>query len=170
MTALLLFDSNVWSHLVLKRTTQDAKVQTDIDALLLKYQLSSRCTSRICVAEALVGARRLLDGQQRMQLEAALMEEFENAQLLIVDVVASILDRAATLRAESLRRAASKRDVIPAGADGGKLKLPDAIIAATCLEFDPPAILVTENDKDFRYIDDQGVSCTVGNLIIERVG
>ena len=50
-----------------------------------------------------------------------------------------------------------------------RIKLPDAIIAASCLDFTPPAILVTENDLDFRY-EENGIQKIVAGLVVERVG
>ena len=48
-------------------------------------------------------------------------------------------------------------------------RLPDAIVAASCLDFTPPAILVTENDLDFRY-EENGIQKIVAGLLVERVG
>lgn len=165
MTQVLLFDTNVWSHLVMADKANSQRVQEQLKLLQIKYPQATIATSRLCVAECLVGARSWPDAEKRNQAEEQYQHSFSDVRLYLVEVSAQILDNAASLRADSLRRAK-----VAATVNGGKLKLPDAIIAATCLEFDPPAILVTENDKDFRYLDDQGVSCTVGNLIIECVG
>ena len=51
--------------------------------------------------------------------------------------------------------------------DGGKLKLPDAIIAASCLHFSPPAVLFTKNRKDFEVADGQGGRATLAGLVVE---
>ena len=61
MNAVLLLDTNVWSHLILGEASKRQKVQADLDALLQKYPGAARATSRICVAECLVAARRLAD-------------------------------------------------------------------------------------------------------------
>ncbi len=169
MSHVLLLDTNIWSHLILSDEPKRAKVQADLDGLLLKYQGAARATSHICVAECLVAARRLLDTVERAAAEAAFQAEFANPNLMVVEVSQSVLDKAASLRAETLRRAA-KAGGLQAGVNGGKLKLPDAVVAASCLDFDPPAILVTENDLDFRFVDQTGQNQTVAGLIIERVG
>lgn len=165
---VLLLDSNVWIHLVLGQPGKQSQVLASLNALMQKYSGAVLATSQICVAECLVGARRLSDPVQREAAQAELQREFSKPELVLVDVTAQVLDRAATLRAESLRRAAAQGGP-PPGVDGGKLKLPDATIAASCLEFDPPAILVTENDKDFRYVE-EGQSKTVADLVVEGVG
>jgi predicted nucleic acid-binding protein len=165
MTQVLLFDTNVWSHLVMADKTNSERVQEQLKQLQSKYPLATIATSRLCVAECLVGARSWPDADKRSNSEEQYQRSFGDASLHLVEVNAKVLDKAASLRADSLRRAK-----VATTTNGGKLKLPDAIIAATCLEFDPPAILVTENDKDFRYLDGQGVSCTVGQLIIESIG
>ena len=168
MTQVLLIDSNVWSHLILGDAPRQAQVRAELHALMQKYPQAARATSGICVAECLVAARRLADPQARAAAEAAFSEAFDDPQLMVVAVTPAVLDRAATLRAQALRLAAAAGSQA-ASADGGKLKLPDAIIAASCLEFDPPAVLLTENDKDFRYLD-TGQSLTVAALVVERVG
>jgi len=168
MSHVLLLDTNVWSHLILGEENKRVKVQADLDALLLKYPGAARATSRICVAECLVAARRLLDPTERAEAEAAFAAEFANPQLIIVEVSEKVADVAATQRAETLRRVAAAGGT-PAGPDGGRLKLPDAVIAASCLDFNSPAILVTENEADFRYVE-EGIQKTVAGLIVERVG
>ncbi len=168
MSDVLLLDTNVWSHLVLGEQSRRLKVQADLDALLLKYPGAARATSRVCVAECFVAARRLLDPTERAAAEAAFVSEFENPQLIIIEISKELADLAASLRADVLRRAAIPGNV-PAGPDGGKLKLPDAFIAASCLDFNPTAILVTENDADFRFTED-GIQKTVAGLVVERVG
>jgi predicted nucleic acid-binding protein len=105
---------------------------------------------------------------ERAAAEAAFAAEFENPQLMIVEMTDFVADKAATLRAEALRRAVANGGV-PAGTDGGKLKLPDAMIAASCLDFDPPAILVTENVGDFVFVEN-GIQKTVADIPVERVG
>jgi len=165
---VLLLDSNVWSHLILGLPNDQARVLARLNALVEKYPGTLLATSQICVAECLVGARRLPEPEQRQAAQEQLMREFAKPELLLVEVTPSVLDRAATLRAESLRRAATLGGP-QAKADGGKLKLPDATIAASCLEFNPPAVLVTENDGDFRYLED-GVQKTVADLVLEKIG
>jgi predicted nucleic acid-binding protein len=165
MTQVLLFDTNAWSHLVMADKTNSQRVQEQLKALQAKYPQSTIATSRICVTECLVGARSWQDADKRVKSEEQYLLFFNAASLTVVEVSAHILDVAASLRAESLLRAK-----VTTTTNGGKLKLPDAIIAASCLEFDPPAILVTENNKDFRYLDNQNEPCTVGHLTIECVG
>ena len=164
----MLFDTNVWSRLVLGTGDRSRKVQADLAELLAKYPRATRATSAICVAECLVAARRLSDEHERAQAEAAFMAHFANPMLMVVDVTQPLLDHAATLRAEALRRAAGAGGGV-AGADGGKLKLPDAIIAASCFDFDPHAILVTENVRDFQF-EESGVWHGVAGLVVEKVG
>lgn len=168
MSQVLLLDTNVWSHLILGEERKRSKVQADLNALLVKYPSAARATSRICVAECLVAARRLRDPIERAAAEAAFTAEFENPLLMIVEVTREVADMAAHLRAEVLRRAGVAGG-IPAGPNGGRLKLPDAFIAASCLDFKPPAILVTENEADFLYLEDN-MQKTVAGLIVERVG
>ena len=168
MSHVLLLDTNVWSHLILSDDAKRSKVQADLDALLQKYPSAARATSGICVAECLVAARRNADPSARAAAEAAFLAEFANPNLMVVDVSPSLLDKAATLRAEALRRSVAAGGT-PASTYGGKLKLPDAVIAASCLDFDPPAILVTENVSDFRFLKG-GHACTVADLVVEQVG
>ena len=168
MAPVLLLDSNVWSHLVLGLPEKQASVSRALGTLLQKYPGTVLATSQICIAECLVGARRLPDPWQRVAAEAELQREFAKPDLAVVEVTPRVLNRAATIRAESLLRVAALGHA-PPGADGGKLKLPDAIIAASCFDFDPPAILVTENDSDFRYVE-EGIQKTVAGLVVERVG
>ena len=103
-----------------------------------------------------------------MQFEALFQTEFRSPDLIVVEVTQQVLDNAATLRASRLQLAA-RRGSQRAGPDGGKLLLPDAIMAASCLEFTPPAVLVTENDLDFRY-EENGIQKIVAGLVVERVG
>lgn len=168
MSHVLLLDTNVWSHLVLGDSAKSGTVKAQLVALRLKYPGAAMATSGICVAECLVAARRLPDLAERTLAEAAFQLEFNRASLMVIDVSPAILDMAASMRAEALRRAIAAGG-IPAGVDGGKLKLPDAIIAATCLDFDPVAILVTENIGDFQYIEN-GVIKTVYELTVETIG
>ncbi len=168
MSDVLLLDTNVWSHLILSDVGKRQKVQADLDALLRQYPGAARATSRICVAECLVAARRLTDPVERAAAEAAFAAEFANPNLMIVEISASVADKAATLRAEAVRRAVVNGGM-PAGENGGKLKLPDAMIAASCLDFDPPAILVTENVGDFVFTEN-GVQKTIAEIIVERIG
>jgi predicted nucleic acid-binding protein len=165
---VLLLDSNVWSHLILGDVTMRNKVTAQLAALRLKYSGASIATSAICVAECLVAVRRLSDSVLANQFEALFWAQFNNPDVMIVAVTALVLDRAASLRANRLKLATG-RGSQTAGADGGKLLLPDAIIGASCLDFNPPAILVTQNQTDFRYIED-GIQKTVADLVVEGVG
>ena len=168
MSHVLLLDTNVWSHLVLGDAAKSGTVKAQLAALRLKYPGAAMATSGICVAECMVAARRLPDMEERALAEAAFQLEFSKASLMVVDVTPPILDMAANMRAEALRRAAAAGSTA-AGANGGKLKLPDAVIAATCMDFAPVAILVTENIADFQFVE-AGVTKTVSGLTIEAVG
>ena len=168
MSQVLLLDSNVWSHLILGDRQKQHAVRGQLAALRAKYPGATRATSGINVAEALVAARRLPDASAAARFEALFHAEFERPDLVVVPVTQRVLDNAARLRADSLKLA-KRSGNLPAGPDGGKLKLPDAIVAASCLAFDPPAILVTENAGDFQYLD-QGILQTVANLVVEKIG
>lgn len=139
-----------------------------LSALRLKYPGAVMATSGICVAECLVAVRRLPDVATANQFEALLQTQFNNPDVMVVAVTAQVLDRAASLRADRLKLAASRGSQM-AGADGGKLLLPDAIIAASCLDFTPSAILLTENEADFRYVENE-IQKTVAGLVVERIG
>lgn len=165
MSYVLLLDSNVWSHLILGDVIMRNKVVAQLAALRLKYPIASIATSAICVAECLVAVRRLSDAAAASQFEALLQAQFNNPDVMVVAVSSPVLDRAASLRANRLKLAASRGSQM-AGSDGGKLLLPDAIIAASCLDFKPPAILVTQNQADFRYVED-GIQKTVADLVVE---
>lgn len=169
MSAVLLLDTNVWSHLVQGTPDKKAKVQHDLGALLQRYPGAARATSALCVAECRVAALRLTDPVARATAEAAYALEWDSQQLITVALSDTVLEKAAQLRGESLRRAAALGST-SASANGGKLKLPDAIVAACCFEFgETPAILVTENTKDFTWMQ-EGVAQTVGGLVVEQVG
>ena len=173
MTTVLLWDTNVWSHLLLGPPEKQAQVQARLRELAARYPGAVRATSRICVVEALVAARRLTDPTTAVAAEAVLAAEFNNDNLIVVEITdklagsdVSVADHAATLRAASLI-AASQRGGPAAGPDGGKLRLPDAIIAASCLAFSPPAVLWTENVGDFRQSAADGSWSPVAGLIVE---
>lgn len=167
-SATLLIDSNVWSHLVLSELPMRKKVAAQFAALRVKYPDATIATSAICVTECLVAARRLPDVTDASRFEAIFKARFNQPGVVVVPVTEQVLDRAATLRANRLKLAAS-RGSQTAGAKGGKLLLPDATIAASCLAFNPPAILVTENEGDFRYLED-GIERTVADLVLEKIG
>ena len=167
-TTTLLIDSNVWSHLVLSELPIREKVAAQLAALRLKYPEAAIATSAMCVAECLVAARRLLYASDASQFEAVFKARFNQLGVLVVPLTEQVLDRAATLRANRLKLAAS-RGSQTAGADGGKLLLPDATVAASCFQFNPPAILVTENASDFEFLEN-GVQQTVAGLIVEKIG
>lgn len=169
MSHVLLLDTNVWSHLVLSDLAKRQSVQAALAQLQAKYPEATLATSGVCVAECLVAARRHLDEAQRQLAEDAFRSFFDDPHVVVVEVTEPVLDKAAALRAETLRRAALAGGA-RAGADGGKLKLPDAVVAASCLDFAPPAVLVTENVSDFRYIDEMGQLLTVAGLVLESVG
>ncbi len=168
MAPPLLIDSNVWSHLILGSSEKQIKVRAQMAALQRKYVGIRLVTSAVCVAECLIAARRLADSVLAQRAEAAFRLEFSSGDVEIVPVTEQVLDQAATLRANRLKLAASRGSQV-ASAKGGKLLLPDAAIAASCLTFNPSAILVTENDGDFRYLE-EGVEKTVADLVIERIG
>lgn len=166
---MLLLDSNVFSHLVLGSAAKRAAVQDGLAELLRSHVGAQRATSGLCVAECLVAARRIGDPVARDAAERAFNALFRAPDLHVVPVSAEVLDRAAALRAGALRRAAMT-GTTSATDNGGRLKLPDAIVAASCLAFDPPALLVTENESDFTWVDDQGSRVHVGGLEVARVG
>jgi predicted nucleic acid-binding protein len=167
-TTTLLIDSNVWSHLILSELPMREKVAAQLAALHLKYPDAAIATSAMCVAECLVAARRLPDDTDANSYETIFKARFNKPGVLVVPVTEQVLDRAATLRAKRLKLAAARGSQL-ASADGGKLLLPDATIAASCLEFKPPAVLVTENVADFQYLED-GIPKTVADLMVECVG
>lgn len=168
MSHVLLLDSNVWSHLILGDLPMREKVSAQLVALRLKYPGAVIATSGVCVAECLVAVRRLPEASAAQEFETLFQAQFADPGVVIVAVTAQVLDRAASLRANRLKLAAL-RGSQSASPKGGKLLLPDAIIAASCLEFNPPAILVTENDADFLYFE-EGIQKTVAELVIERIG
>ncbi len=168
MNPVLLLDTNVWSHLILGDAAKRNKVKIQLTALRLKYPGAAKATCGMCVAECLVAARRLPDAADAARFEALFWAEFNSVDVTVVAVNPQVLDYAAALRADRLKLAA-RRGSQPAGPDGGRLTLPDAIIAASCFDFDPPAILVTENDSDFRYVE-EGIQKTVAGLVVECVG
>lgn len=168
MSHVLLLDSNVWSHLILGDAAKREKVKAQLAALRMEYPGAVKATSAICVAECLVAVRRLADKASSLQFEALLQTEFSSPDLIVVEVTRQVLDSAASLRAMRLRVAGQKGSQ-SAGPDGGKLLLPDAIIAASCLDFKPAAILVTENALDFHY-EENGIQKIVAGLVVEKVG
>jgi len=168
VTPVLLLDSNVWSHLVLSELTLREKVAAQLASLRLSYPGAALATSALCVAECLVAARRLSDAADVNRFETIFKAQFNQPDLMVVPVNDQVLDHAAALRATRLKLAASRGSQM-AGADGGKLLLPDAIIAASCLEFIPSAILVTENVADFCYLED-GVSKTIADITVASIG
>ena len=168
MSQVLLLDSNVWSHLILGDSAKREKIKAQLAALRVKYPGAVKATSAICVAECLVAVRRLADKASALQFEALLQTEFSSPDLIVVEVTQQVLDNAASLRAMRLRVAGQKGSQ-SAGPDGGKLLLPDAIIAASCLDFTPPAILLTENESDFSYLEG-GIQKTIAGIVVERVG
>lgn len=169
MTQVLLLDTNVWIHLISDNPAKRAKVKSDLAALRTKYPGAGMATSAICEAECSVGAMRLNTPEARDAAKVELDKLMSMSGLMIVEVSRPLLARAAQLRAEVLRRADAQPGAQPAGADGGRLKLPDAIVAASCLEFQPSAILVTENVRDFRFVEN-GVLKNVSGLVLETVG
>ena len=84
MTRVLLWDTNVWSHLLLGIPEKRAQVQARLKELAERYPGATRATSRICIVEALVAARRLTDPQAAQDAEALLQSEFGNANLIVV--------------------------------------------------------------------------------------
>jgi predicted nucleic acid-binding protein len=175
MSRVLLFDTNVWSHLLLGTPEKRLSVQARLRQLGELYPGATQATSRLCIAEALVGARRLLDPEAARQAEGVLRAAFDSPSLIIVEITdlvahgdVQVLDLAAALRSEALR-AVARRGGPSAGPDGGKLKLPDAIIAASCMAFSPPAVLVTENAADFRAVSPAGEVSTVAGLTFEAL-
>lgn len=169
MSRVLLLDSNVFSHLVLGSAAKRAAVQAGLASLLQAHPGALWATSGLCVAECLVAARRIADDAVRNTAEQTFTGLFAAPTLQVVAVSAAVLNLAASLRADALRRATSATQS-GASANGGRLKLPDAIVAASCLSFNPPAILVTENEADFVWTDAQGSRVLVGGLEVVKVG
>lgn len=152
MSHVLLLDTNVWSHLLLGDLPMREKVAAQLAGLRLKCPDAVMATSGICVAECLVAVRRLPDADSAVRFEALFKAQFSAPGMRIVAVSAKVLDKAATLRAHRLKLAASQGSQ-SGSPKGGKLLLTDATIAASCLDFNPPAILVTENAADFIYLE-----------------
>lgn len=175
MSRVLLLDTNVWSHLLLGTPEKRAQVQARLQQLRTLYPDATLATSRICIAEALVAARRLADPQAVQQAEDSLQGEFRNPNLVVVEITdvvfardIQVYDLAASLRGEALR-AAALHGCQRAADDGGRLKLPDAIIAASCLVFSQPAVLVTENVADFRLVSMNGHAAWVAGLTVQGI-
>jgi predicted nucleic acid-binding protein len=174
MPAVLLFDTNIWSDLLLGDEAEQQRVRQRLVALRATYGDFVRATSRICVVEALVAARIAPTAHQRDADEALLQSELEHPALIVVELTDKIFgetvavgDRAASLRAEMVRRTRALAPASGITADGGKLKLPDAIIAASCLHFSPPAVLFTKNRKDFEVTDGRGGRVALTGLVVE---
>lgn len=166
---MLLLDSNIFSHLILGSPGKRAAVQAGLARLLTAYPGAVRATSGLCVAECLVAARSLDGAAARAAAESAFAALFNAPDLQVVAISAEVLDKAASLRADTLRRAAAPGQQ-PAAPHSGRLKMPDAIVAASCLAFEPAAVLVTENDGDFTWVDAGGTLVKVGGLEVVRVG
>ena len=165
MSRVLLLDTNVWSHLLLGTPEKKGNVQARLHQLRTLYPGAALATSRICIAEALVAARRLVDPQTARQAEAALQAEFGNPNLIVIEITdrvfgrdAQVYDLAASLRGEVLR-AAALRGYQRATADGGKLKLPDAIIAASCLVSHRLPCSSPRMTPTFAWSASAGISC-----------
>ena len=174
MPSVLLFDTNIWSDLLLGDEAEQQRVRQRLAALRMTYGDFARATSRICVVEALVAARLALAEADRDVEEKRLWTEFGQPGLVVVELTdkvsgetVDIGDRAASLRAEMIRRTRVLAPTSGITADGGKLKLPDAIVAASCLHFSPPAVLFTKNRKDFELADGQGGRVTLAGLVVE---
>ena len=174
MPAVLLFDTNIWSDLLLGDETEQLRVRQRIAALRNTYGDFALATSRLCIVESLVAARLALTEEERTRDVQRLWTEFGQPGLVVVEVTDKVFgetvdigDRAASLRAEMIRRT---RVLAPASgitANGGRLKLPDAIVAASCLHFSPPAVLFTKNRKDFEVADGKGGRVTLAGLVVE---
>lgn len=174
MPAVLLFDTNIWSDLLLGDQAEQQRVRQRIVALRDTYGDFTLATSRLCVVEALVAARLSQAEEERTHDEQCLWSEFRRPGLVVVELTDKVFgetieigDRAASLRAEMIRRT---RVLAPASgitANGGKLKLPDAIVAASCLHFSPPAVLFTKNRKDFEVADGNGGRVALAGLVVE---
>ena len=103
-----------------------------------------------------------------------LWAEFGQPGLVVVEVTDKVFgktvdigDHAASLRAEMIRRTKVLAPASGITANGGRLKLPDAIVAASCLHFSPPAVLFTKNRKDFEVADGKGGRVTLAGLVVE---
>lgn len=106
MLQVLLLDSNVWSHLILSEAPKREKLVGQLAELRQKYPRAVIATSGICVAECLVAARRLADGEQALKFEALFKAQFEAPGVVVVPVTEQVLDRASSLHAQRLKLAA----------------------------------------------------------------
>ena len=177
MPAVLLFDTNIWSDLVLGSEAERQHVQRRLAELRAVHGSFAMATSRICVAEALVAARTREAQQDRERAEGRLREEFDRPGLRVVELTDKIFgtevhvsDRAAGLRADMIRRTRRLAPHAEISEDGGKLKLPDALIAASCFCFSPPAVLFTKNARDFQVVDEKGAKAALPGLVVESLG
>ena len=132
---MLLLDTSVWAHLVSSAGPRRSQVQARLRELHDKYPGATRATSAICVAEALAGARRLSDPAVATLTEAAYRREFAMGSVVVVPADESVLDQAASLRSQVLRATEARKRAAAIPVDGGKLLLPDAIVAASCFAF-----------------------------------
>lgn len=176
MPAVLLFDTNIWSDLLLGDEAEQRRVRQRLTVLRAAYGDYARATSRICVLEALVAARLAPTGEDRDRDERRLRSEFGHPGLVVVELTDKVFgetvdvgDHAASLRAEMIRRTRALAPASGITADGGRLKLPDAIVAASCLHFSPPAVLFTKNRKDFEVADGLGGRLALGGLVVESL-
>ena len=174
MPAVLLFDTNIWSDLLLGDEAEQQRVRQRLGVLRTSYGDFARATSRICVLEALVAARLAPAGEDRDRDEKRLWSEFARPGLVVVELTDKVFretvdigDRAASLRAEMIRRTRALVQASGITANGGRLKLPDAIVAASCSHFSPPAVLFTKNRKDFEVADGRGGRVVLGGLVVE---
>ena len=174
MPAVLLFDTNIWSDLLLGNADEQQRVRQRLGVLRGNYGDFALATSRLCIVEALVAARLASTEEGRARDEKRLWSEFRHPGLVVVELTDKVFgesvdigDRAASLRAEMIRRTKALAPTSGITADGGKLKLPDAIVAASCLHFSPPAVLFTKNRKDFEVADGRGGRVALAGLVVE---
>lgn len=165
MTPVFLIDTNVWSGLVVGNSDEQRQVQLGLRRLRQTYSGATWATSELCVAECKVYARQQKDNAVASALESRFHELFTTMGTMLVPVSSRVLDRAASLRAERNRRVKGSQMPSP---KGGKFGMPDAIVAASCFEFNPIAVLVTQNVADFHY-HAEGQSVTVGDLVVEKL-
>ena len=104
------------------------------------------------------------------------LEEFKRPGLRVVELTGKVFgtevdvyDRAAEMRASMILRTRRLAPHATVSDDGGKLKLPDALVAASCFHFSPPAVLFTKNAKDFQIVGESGQPVALPGLVVEAL-
>ena len=126
---MLLLDTCILIYSIEGDPATQALVKARV-AQLQRRHGAQLAISRVTLAECLVGAFKSPD-----TLLEAMYRECGKA-MQVVEMSESVMERAARMRANAIRQ----------------LKMPDAIIAASCFEFEPKGVLVTRNVRDFDHI------------------